>query len=134
MVGEIRLMATTALGRALMLDDAESAWRQLYEEDPTPRAEPMRCVRLDRPHAAVPRPGRGLRHRGERGSGPLRGRADPRRRRPHRRAPASRACRSIWTTRGWPRWSCRSHRPPTPSRASWAGRPARLTTEGRPVP
>jgi len=33
-VGEMRPMATTALGRALLLDDAESVWRKLYEEDP----------------------------------------------------------------------------------------------------
>lgn len=33
-IGELRPMATTALGRALLLDDAESTWRDIYEEDP----------------------------------------------------------------------------------------------------
>ncbi|TCS14927.1 IclR family transcriptional regulator [Caulobacter sp. BK020] len=32
-VGELRPMATTALGRALLLDDAENGWRRAYEAD-----------------------------------------------------------------------------------------------------
>lgn len=39
-VGEIRPMATIALGRALLLDDSEAAWRQAFEEDPdAPRGQ-----------------------------------------------------------------------------------------------
>jgi DNA-binding IclR family transcriptional regulator len=32
-VGEIRPMAATALGRALLLDDSEAAWRKAFAED-----------------------------------------------------------------------------------------------------
>ena len=33
-IGETRSMATTALGRALLLDATESVWRKTYEDDP----------------------------------------------------------------------------------------------------
>jgi len=39
-VGEMRPMASTALGRALLLDDSEAVWRKVFAEDPdAPRGQ-----------------------------------------------------------------------------------------------
>lgn len=48
-VGEMRPMATTALGRALLLDDDESAWRKAHETDQAaPRGQNALAAWLER--------------------------------------------------------------------------------------
>lgn len=47
-VGEVRPMASTALGRALLLDDSESDWRRAFDNDPeAPRGNNALLAWLD---------------------------------------------------------------------------------------